>query len=91
MKTQKNKTQAAQVYFPKSVYFKIKIEAKREDKPMAAWIRDIVLKELEKKNKGKKRLSDLKTFSVPEFKGFKPEDIDKIVYELGYLQIHLFG
>lgn len=78
----KNKTQAAQVYFPKSVYFQIKMRATAEKKPTATWIRDVVIQELGNQKKKARKFSDLPTFSVPEFKNFKPEDIDKIVYDL---------
>ena len=78
----KSKTQAAQVYFPKMIYFQIKLRAARENKPTAAWIRDVAMKELKKDTKPKRRLSDMPTFSLKEFKKFKPEDIDKIVYEI---------
>lgn len=78
----KNKTQAAQVYFPKSVYLQVKLRASQADQPTAAWIRNIVIQELGKQKKKAKKLSDMPTFSVPEFKNFKPRDIDKIVYDL---------
>lgn len=78
----KNKTQAAQVYFPKSVYFQIKMRASQVNQPTTAWIRNIVIQELGKQKRKAKKLSDMPTFSVPEFKNFKPEDIDKIVYDL---------
>lgn len=78
----KNKTQAAQVYFPKSVYLQIKMRATAEKKPAATWIRDVVVMELSKPKKKGKRLSDLKTFSFPDLEPFQPEDIDKIVYSL---------
>lgn len=78
----KNKTQAAQVYFPKSVYFQIKMRATQEKKPAAAWIRDIVIQELGKPKKGGKRLSDLKTFSFPGVDPYTSEKIDQIIYDI---------
>lgn len=82
MKKKKVKTQAAQVYFPKHVYFEIKLAAKDEDKAAAAWIRDVVMKELKKKKKKMKKFSDMPSFSFPDVDPFTSEEIDKIVYKL---------
>ena len=80
MKNWRDKNQAVQLYFPKSVYLEIKLNAAQKKKPAATWMKEIIVKEL-KKNSGKKpKFSDMPTFSFPEFKNFKPEDIDKIVY-----------
>lgn len=71
------------MYFPKSMYFEIKLCARRENKATAEWIRDAVAVSLEKQRKVRsKKRSKLKTFSYPQFRNFKPEDIDKIVYDL---------
>lgn len=74
----KKKTQAAQVYFPKSVYFQIKMRATAEKKPAATWIRDVVIQELGKPKKRGKRFSDLKTFSFPGVDPYTSEKIDQI-------------
>lgn len=75
-----NKTQAAQVYFPVDVYFQIKYVAKKADKPLATWIREVVMKELNKTSKKRKKFSDFPTFSGGGGDGC--QDIDKIVYGL---------
>lgn len=80
LKAKKEKMQAAQVYFPKSVYFEIRLKARKEGKAIAEWIRDASIQKLEVKSK-KKKLK-FKGFSIPEFKDFEPNEIDKIVYEL---------
>lgn len=77
----KKKTQAAQVYFPVDVYYQIKFISEREGKPMAAWIRDVVNKEVAKKRKKKMKMSDLPTFSHPGADPYTSEKIDEIVYD----------
>lgn len=72
------KTQAAQVYFPIDVYFEIKQIASKESKPMAEWIRDVVIKEME--TKGKKKFTALRKFSWGKKKSNLSEKIDEIVY-----------
>jgi len=76
--TESKKTQAAQVYFPIDVYFEIKQVASKENKPMAEWIRDVVIKEM--KTKGKKKFTTLPKFSWGKKKSNISEKIDEIIY-----------
>ena len=81
----KEKTQAAQVYFPKSVYFEIKLRARRENKATAEWIRDAALYKLVKGNVKKGARKKMKSFTGFSFPGIDPnisDNIDKIVYDL---------
>lgn len=75
------KQQAAQVYFPLPVYMEIKVLAQKEGQPMAAWVRNVVMKEIKKKHPKRLKLSEMPTFSWPEKEQISPEDIDKIVYK----------
>jgi hypothetical protein len=74
------KQQAAQVYFSLPVYMEIKEVAKQEGLPMATWVRNLVTKEIKKKNLKKLKFSELSTFSWPGAKT-TPEEIDEIVYK----------
>lgn len=82
MKSWKEKNQAVQLFFPKSMYLEIKLNAAQKKKPAATWMKDVIQKELEKDKAKRPKFSDMPTFSFPELKPFKPEDIDKIVYKL---------
>ncbi|PIQ78866.1 hypothetical protein COV81_03990 [Candidatus Peregrinibacteria bacterium CG11_big_fil_rev_8_21_14_0_20_41_10] len=75
------KQQAAQVYFPKNVYIKIKQIAKKENKPLAAWIRDVVQQQLAQENRQRKKLSDLPTFTWDVEDKNLSENIDKYIYD----------
>lgn len=76
--TRSKKTQAAQVYFPVDVYFEIKQVALKENKPIAQWIRDVVIKEME--TKSKKKFTTLPKFSWGKKKSNLSEKIDEIIY-----------
>ncbi len=71
--------QAAQVYFPVSLYVQIKARAAEEGKPMAAWVRDLVAEEIEGVHKKKKPMSQMKTFSWSDDPTIS-QRIDEIVY-----------
>jgi hypothetical protein len=60
--TTKKKRQAAQVYFSIPTYFKIKQIAAEEGKPLAAWLRDLANKEIERKEKERPKLKAPPTF-----------------------------
>ena len=77
----KKKMQAAQVYFPVDVYFEIKQIAQKEEKPLAEWVREVVLKEIKTHKKKRSKFSDLKTFSWEKKKHNTSENIDKILYD----------
>lgn len=74
------KQQAAQVYYPKGAYLQLKIVAAEEGKPLASWIRDVTLREMEKKLKKKKSLSQMKTYSFPGVDPGTSQKVDEIVY-----------
>jgi hypothetical protein len=80
MKTSK-KTQAMQVYYPIADYFLIKQVAKSKKMPVAKWIREITLKEANKKSKKPITLYD----ALPKIKlsgedTHTSERIDEIIY-----------
>lgn len=72
------KTQAAQVYFPIEIYVQIKQVAKSENKALATWVRDLVVKELDKGPK-RKKLTDLPSFKL-NLPRNASETIDDILY-----------
>jgi hypothetical protein len=78
--TVSRKVQAAQVYFPMHIYLQIKQIAADEGKPMAAWVRDTVTKEIEEKTPKKKTWAEIPTFSWPETDHKLSEHIDDILY-----------
>lgn len=82
MNSQTKTSQAAQVYFPVEMYIAIKEIAKDENKAIAEWIRDIISKELKKKQRKKVSLTDLPTFNWKTKENNISEKIDEIVYEL---------
>ncbi|QQR54683.1 hypothetical protein IPG41_05860 [Candidatus Peregrinibacteria bacterium] len=71
--------QAAQVYFPKMLYMQIKVLAAQEEKPMAAWIRDLTEKEVKKQLKKRKSLAEMPTFAWGDDPTIS-QRIDEIVY-----------
>lgn len=75
------KQQAAQVYFPVTLYLEMKHIAKEEGLPMAAWVREIVEKEVRKKNSKKKSLIDLPVFDWAEGEPDLSERIDETLYD----------
>ncbi|MEK7145839.1 MAG: hypothetical protein AAB802_01505 [Patescibacteria group bacterium] len=75
------KTQAAQVYFPVSLYYEIKLIAEKEQKPLAAWIRDVVKKEVKTHHKGRAKLSDMPTFDWKTGPADLSERIDEFLYD----------
>lgn len=76
LKTKQN--QAAQVYFPVESYLKIKQVAKKENKAIAAWIREAVEEKLEHYPEGKS-FSELPTFDWCVDPATS-QKIDEIVY-----------
>lgn len=74
------KVQAAQVYFPVQIYIQIKQIALDEGKPMATWVRDLVVKEVKKKSPKRKTWADISTFSWPEKDHQLSQHIDDIIY-----------
>lgn len=77
----KTKTQPAQVYFPMDMYIEIKKISKNENKAIAEWIRDIVSKEVWKKQQKKKAFSSLPTFNWETKEKNISEKIDQIIYK----------
>ncbi len=75
------KIQAAQVYFPADLYMKAKLISKNEGKPLAAWIRELVAHEVERKLKTHKKFSDLPTFSWKKVDSHLSEKIDDVLYD----------
>jgi len=80
--TVSRKVQAAQVYFPMHIYLQIKQIAADEGKPMAAWVRDIVTKEIvgKKKNAKKNAWANVPSFSWPETDHRLSQHVDDIIY-----------
>lgn len=75
------KIQAAQVYFPVSLYYEIKLIAEKEQKPLAAWIRDVVQKEVKAHQKGRAKLTDMPTFKLAGVEPDLSERIDEFIYD----------
>lgn len=74
------KQQAAQVYFPISLYMEIKQISGQEGTSMAAWIRELASREIKKKNLKKKSLANLPTFQWAEDEPNLSEHIDDVLY-----------
>lgn len=74
------KVQAAQVYFPMHIYLQIKQIAADEGKPMAAWVRNVVLNEVKKKNSKKNAWANIPSFSWPETDHRLSQHVDDIIY-----------
>ncbi len=75
------KQQAAQVYFPSPLYFQIKQIAQEEGQPMATWVRDLVIKEVEKRRKKRPKFSELPTFAWKHIDDpHLSEHIDQVIY-----------
>ena len=81
MPATKKKTQAAQVYFPVDLYLQMKALAAKENKALAAWIRDLALKELDKSQAKKQSFSDLPSFNWPGLPDDLSENIDASIYD----------
>ncbi len=77
----KKKIQAAQVYFPIEIYMKAKLISKNEGKPLATWVRELVVKEVNRKSKDSKKFSDLPTFSWKNVNPHFSEHLDDILYD----------
>ncbi len=74
------KMQAAQVYFPCDMYFRLKRLAKNENKPFARWFRDLAEKELKKKEPKRMKFSDMPFMKWKDPDPFTSQKIDEIVY-----------
>ena len=74
------KVQAAQFYLSTDIYLQVKVIAERQGKPMAGWVRDLVLKELEQEKVKVVRFSSLPVYSWEKKKHSVSENIDKILY-----------
>lgn len=74
------KQQAAQVYFPLSMYLEIKQIALQEKKSMAAWVREVVEKEVKKVNSKRTSLIDMPTYSWASDDPYVSDKVDDILY-----------
>ena len=75
------KIQAAQVYFSSDLYMKVKLISKNEGKPLATWVRELVVKEVNRKSKSRKKFSDLPTFSWKNVDSNLSENLDDVLYD----------
>ncbi len=75
------KVQAAQVYFSTDLYMKAKLISRSEGKPLAAWVRELVVKEVNRKSKSHKKFSDLPTFSWENVDPNLSEKLDDVLYD----------
>ena len=72
-----------QFNFPiqKGLYLQIKMLAAQEGKPMAAWMRDLAMREVQRKMKKKKSLADMPVYSFPGIEKDISQRVDEFVYK----------
>lgn len=74
------KQQAAQVYFPLPVYIQMKQIALKKGKPLAGWIREVMMEQVETTIKTASDLADLTAFKWPDGDPSLSEHIDDSLY-----------
>jgi|GEM_PF-2113029 len=74
------KQQAAQVYFPLPVYLQMKQIALKKGKPLAGWIREVMIEQVKKGTRKQKDFADLPTFTWAKDDPSLSEHIDDILY-----------
>lgn len=75
------KQQAAQVYFSFPVYIHYKALAKKENKPLAVWLREAAEEKAKKSAKNRKKITDFPSFSWDDGENNVSERIDEIIYD----------
>lgn len=76
----RQKTQAAQVYFPIQDYLEIKLFAKAQNKSLASWIRETTMKAVKRNKVKKHKFSEMPIFDWPNAPRNLSEQIDDVVY-----------
>lgn len=72
--------QPAQIYFPKPIYFQLKQLAKEDNKGFATWAREVLTRELKKKNSKRMKMEEIPKFKWKTGDPHVSEKIDQIVY-----------